>query len=64
MPRQSAREKFRSLMKLARPFTIDVAALINMMTGASIRMASAKATPCAARLKVGSESRAMIAAAA
>ena len=45
-----------------RPFTTDVAALINMMTGASIRIARANATPCAARLNVGSGSRAMIAA--
>jgi hypothetical protein len=49
-------------MKLTRSFTRDVAALMSMITGASIRIASAKATPCAARLYVGSGSRAIIAA--
>ena len=42
--------------------TSDVEALMSMMTGASIRIASAKATPYAAKLTVGSGSRAMIAA--
>jgi hypothetical protein len=39
-----------------------VEALINMMTGDSIRMANAKATPYAARLIVGSAILAMMAA--
>ena len=42
--------------------TSAVEALMSMMTGASIRIAKAKATPCAARLNLASARRAMTAA--
>src|SRR5690606_17690810 len=49
----------RSFTKLRSSRTSAVAALISMMTGDSTRTASANATPWAARLNVGSGSRAM-----
>ena len=60
--RPAVDRKFSGLRKLVRSRTSAVAALINMMTGASIRIASANVTPWAARLNVGSGMRAMTAA--
>ena len=52
----------RRARKLAASSTSAVEALISMMTGDSMMMANANATPNAARLAVASGNRAMMAA--